>query len=74
MKEIYAKCEKSLVSWMTSQMVSLYNLVGLVSFFGICGVNISKVKNPGKCHDLQKKCKKKIVGQLGKLLGVLGGK
>ena len=60
-KKIYAKCEKkSLVSCMTSQMVSLDKLVGLVSFFGIFGfrgVNISKVKNPGKCHDLQRKCK-----------------
>ena len=37
-----------LVSWMTSQMASLVNLVALVSFFGILGlrgVNISKV-----CH------------------------
>ena len=32
-KKIYAKCEKSLVGCMTSQMVSLDNLVGLVSFF-----------------------------------------
>ena len=32
-KKIYAKCKKSLVSCMTSQMVSLDNLVGLVSFF-----------------------------------------
>ena len=45
---------------MTSQMVSLDNLVGLVSFFGIFGVrgvNIPKVKNLGKCHDLERKCK-----------------
>ena len=45
---------------MTSQMVSLDNLVGLVSFFGIFGVrgvNIPKVKNPRKCHDLERKCK-----------------
>ena len=62
-----AKCEnnstlnvdKVLVSWMTIQMASLANLVGLVSFFGILwlrGVNISKVKNAGKCHDLHRKC------------------
>ena len=38
-------------------MVSLDNLVGLVSFFGVRGVNIPKVKNPGKCHDLERKCK-----------------
>ena len=41
-------------------MVSLDNLVGLVSFFGIFGVrgvNIPKVKHPGKCHDLERKCK-----------------
>ena len=44
-------------------MVSLDNLVGLLSFFGIFGifgfrgVNIPKVKNPGKCHDLERKCK-----------------
>ena len=40
--------KKSLVSCMTSQMVSLDNLFGLVSFFGIFGfrgVNIPKVKN-----------------------------
>ena len=63
-----AKCEnnatlnvkKVLVSWMTSQMASLANLVTLVSFFGILGlrgVNISKVKNAWKCHDLHRKCK-----------------
>ena len=41
-------------------MVSLDNLVGLVSVFGIFGVrgvNIPKDKNPGKCHDLERKCK-----------------
>ena len=48
-------------------------------FFGIYvfrGVNIPKVKNLGKCHDLDRKCKikKELVGRLGKLLGVLGGK
>ena len=55
-KKFKAKCENSLVSCMTSQMVSLDNLVDLVSFFGIFGfrgVNIPKVKNPGKCHDLK---------------------
>ena len=48
---------------MNSQMVSLHNLVGLVSFFGIFGVrgvNIPKVKNPGKCHDLERNCKNLI--------------
>ena len=54
----YPKCEKkSLVSCMTNQMVSLDNLGGLVSFFGFRGVNIPKVKNPGKCHDLERTCK-----------------
>ena len=51
--------KKSLVICITCQMVSLDNLVGLVSFFGIFGVrgvNIPKVKNPGKCHDLERKC------------------
>ena len=59
------KCEKhttlnvkrSLASCMTSQMVSLDNLVSLVSFFaifGFRGVNIPEVKNPEKCHDLEK--------------------
>ena len=55
--------KKSLASCMTSQMVSLDNLVGLVSFFGIFGfrgVNIPKVKNPGKCHDLERKFKNLI--------------
>ena len=59
-KKVYAKCEKSLVIWMTIQMVSLDNLVCLVNFFGIFGfrgVNIPRVKNPGKCHDLERKCK-----------------
>ena len=41
-------------------MISLANLFGLVSFFpgilGFRGVNISKVKMPGRCHDLQRKC------------------
>ena len=48
---------------MTSQMVSLDNLVGLVSFFGIFGFrgfNIPKVTNLGKCHDLERKYKKFI--------------
>ena len=40
--------KKSLVSCMTSQMVSLDNLVGLVSFFGIFGVStLQKLKNLG---------------------------
>ena len=39
---------------MTRQMVSLDNLVGI---FGFRGVNVPKVKNVGKCHDLEKKCK-----------------
>ena len=52
--------KKSLVSCMTIQKVILDNLVSLVSFFGIFGfrgVSIPKVKNPGKCHDLERKCK-----------------
>ena len=45
---------------MTSQMDSLDNLVGLVTFFGIFGfrgVNVPKVKNRVKCHDLERTCK-----------------
>ena len=61
-----AKCEnnstlnvkKVLVSWMASQMASLANLVGLVSFFpafGGCGVStFQKIK---KYHFLHRKCK-----------------
>ena len=85
-KKFYAKCEKSLVSCMTSQTVSLDNLVGLVSFFGIFGfrgVNIPKVKNLGKCHDLERKCKMLIQEWAGghflvvldvkKIRGIFGG-
>ena len=53
---------------MTSQMSSLDNLVGLVSFFGIFGfrgVTIPKVKNLGKCHDLDRKCKMLIQEWVG---------
>ena len=46
--------KKSLVSCMTSQMVSLDNLVGILGFRG---VNVPKVKFFVKCHDLEKKCK-----------------
>ena len=53
----YPKCEKSLVSCMTNQMVSLDNLVGLVSFFGFRGVNIPKVKNPGSVMILRENVK-----------------
>ena len=47
---------------MTSQMVSLENLVGLVSLFSAfsgfgVSINIPKVKNPGKFHDIKRKCK-----------------
>ena len=62
---------------MTSQMVrwsvwtiwSAWSVFSVI--FGFRGVNISKVKNPGKCHDLQRKykIKKKLVSGLGKLLG-----
>ena len=48
--KFFVKCEQVLVSSMTSQTVNLANL-------GFRYVNISKVKNPGKCHDLQRKCK-----------------
>ena len=48
---------------MTSQMVSLDNLVGLVSFFpAFSGFGVStfqKLKQLGKCHDLRK-CKSLI--------------
>ena len=43
--KFYAKCEKRLVSWMTSQMVSLDNLVSRVNFvrhFRISGCQHSK--------------------------------
>ena len=42
---------------MTNQMVSLDNLVGLVSFFGFRGVNIPKVKNPGSVMILRENVK-----------------
>ena len=42
---LYVK--KVLVSWMTSQMASLANLVGLVIFLAFWGVNISKKKMLG---------------------------
>ena len=67
-KKFYAKCEKSLVSCMTSQTVSLDNSV-FFGIFGFRGVNIPKVENLGKCHDLERKCKiknKKLEGRLGK--------
>ena len=60
---------------MTSQMVSLDNLVGLVSFFGIFGfrgVNIPKVEKLGKCHVLERNCKSLIQEWAGgHFLGVL---
>ena len=52
----------------TVNLANLANLVGLVSFFGILGfrgVSISKVKHPGKCHDIQRKCKMEWVGLFG---------
>ncbi len=63
-----AKCKKKstpnvkkvLVSWMTNHMVSLANLVGQVSFFGILGVRgvkMSNIKHSGKCHDVQRNCR-----------------
>ena len=42
---------------MTSQIVILANFQFFSRHFGVSGVNISKVKNPWKCHDLQGKCK-----------------
>ena len=60
---------------MTSQMVSLDNLVGLVSFFGIFGFrgfNIPKVEKLGKCHDLERNFKSLIQEWTGgHFLGVL---
>ena len=62
-KKFYAKCEKSLVSCMTSQTVSLDNLVSFfLGIFGFRGVNIPKVEKHGKCHDLERKCKIKTRG------------
>ena len=58
---------------MTSQMVSLDNLVSFFfGIFGFRGVNISKVKNPGKRHDLQRKCKMKqtTCGWIREIVGV----
>ena len=44
--KFYAKCEKSLVSCMTSQTVSLDNLVGLVRFFSVfSGFGVSTFQN-----------------------------
>ena len=57
----YAKCEKSLISCMTSQMVSLDILVGIFGF----RVNVPKVKIFGRCHDLERKCKMLIQGWAG---------
>ena len=59
-QKFYAKCVKVLLSPDDQSDGSLANLVGLVSFFGILGllgVNLSKIKNAGKCHDLHRKCK-----------------
>ena len=44
-EKIYVECEKGLVTCMTSQMVSLDNLVGLVSFVGILGFGVSTFKS-----------------------------
>ena len=56
-------------------MVSLDNLLGLVSFFGIFGfrgVNIPKMEKLGKCHDLERNCKSLIQEWAGlHFLGVL---
>ena len=43
--------------------------------FGFRGVNISKVKIPGKCHDLQRKCKikKKTCGWIREIIGGFRG-
>ena len=52
--------KKSLASCMTSQMVSLDNLVSLVSFFGIFGfrgVNISKLQILGSVMILRENVK-----------------
>ena len=52
--------KKSLVSCMTSQMVSLDNLFGLVSFFSAFsgfGVSTFQKLKIRKCHDLERKCK-----------------
>ena len=34
-------------------------------FPAFSGVNIPKIKNPGKCHDLQRKCKMFIQESVG---------
>ena len=54
-------------------MVNLDNSVGLITFFpAFSGVNIPKINNPGKCHDLQRKCKMLIQEWVGgHFLGVL---
>ena len=57
---INAKCEKSVASCMTSQMVSLDNLVSMVSFvviFGFRGVNIPKLKILGSVLMLRENVK-----------------
>ena len=60
-QKFYAKCEKSLVSCMTSQTVSLDNLVGLVSFFSaFSGFGVStfqKLKTLGSVMILRENVK-----------------
>ena len=54
-KKIYAKCEKKF-GQLHDQSNGQFGQFGQLFFFaifGFRGVNISKVKNPGKRHDLQ---------------------
>ena len=74
MRKMSAKCEKmSTLNVKMARSAKCENNSTLnVSFLGILGfrgVNISKVKNAVKCHDLHRKCKISIrewVGLFGK--------
>ena len=47
----------------------------VLSAFSGFGVSTFQVKNTGKCHDLQRKCKiKKNCAWIREIVGVLGGK
>ena len=73
-KTIYAKCEKKKFRQLHDQSNGQFGQFGQFFFgiFGFRGVNISKVKNPGKRHDLQRKCKMKqtTCGWIREIVGV----
>ena len=75
-KKIYAKCEEKKFGQLHDQSNkwSVWTIWSVVfpGIFGFRGVNISKVKNPGKRHDLQRKCKMKqtTYGWIREIVGV----